>query len=360
MDEEVKKEENPFIQPSVEEMLASSEVVSEPKAGSGEPEEGTEEPKEQSSDEPTTKEEPQEPDVTAEEEPEEEGLTEERFGELVQKFPELKEYRDSFNNYNTWEKKLRQKSQAISYLKKLQEESPEKIELLVNKISPYMYGKEELPQAPSELVDGIMEKVELSDLKFVDDDEFEIQVGREKLKPIVRNAIENALNTAVPEMAALRSKLSELSKERDELDSNYKASMMRQGEMEMEQLASKHQMLNVKRLEDETLLEAVNRIQEAGEDHPEFNKLSKWSAIGNEAQARGWTLDKAFKSLYGEDERKTIEENLKKETAAKNQKTTTQEDTDGEKLKELEDWEELGISNSHEHAIDVMFRKQGL
>ena len=352
---QVNKEEEAFIQPSIDEMIDSSPVINESKGeeNAAESEEKTVENTEEAETDTTEKE--------SEEKPEE-GLTEERFKELAEKYPQLQEYKKYFEDYNNWETKLRQKSQAIPHLKKLMDESPEKLELLMNKVMPYVYGQEELPKAPSELVDDVMEKVEIGDLKFVDDDEFEVSVGKDKIEPIVRQAVEKTLNSAVPEMAALRTKLAELEKEKNEIEQNYNASVARQGELEMEQLAGKHPILDIKRLEGESILQAVERIQQGGVDHPEYHKLSKWNAIGNEAQRQGWTLEKAFKFLYGQEEKKILEDELRKKTASDNQKTATQEVPGGEKLKEKEDWEEaLGdLRGSHEHAVDAYFKKHGL
>lgn len=356
--EQVKEEQNPFIQPSIEEMLENSEVVydesEEPKV-----EDPTEEAVEGKTETETEEKTETETKEKVEEEVEEKGLTEERFAELAAQYPELVEHKKFKDDYGNWEKKLRQKSQAVAYLKKLQDESPDKIELLVNKLAPYMYGQEELPKAPSELVDEVMQSVEIDDLKYTDDDEFEVKVGKDKIEPVVKRAVEKALNSAVPEMAALRSKVAELSKGKEEVEQNYQASMARQGELEMEQLAGKHKMLDFNRLDGETILEAVARIQDIP-DHPEQGKLSKWNAIGSEANRKKCSLEKAFKDLYGDAEIKANEEELTTETIAKNQKTTTQEIPGGEQDKIKEEWEQAGVGDSHEARVDALFKKQGL
>lgn len=349
---QVVEEQNPFIEPSLEEMLESSEVVYD----------DTPEEKEEKVVEPVVEPEVEEKtEEVVEEKIEEkiEGLTDEKFNELAVLYPELLEHKKYKDDYYNWEKSNRQKSQAIAFLKNLQEESPEKVELALNKIMPFVYGQEELPKAPIELVDDVMKLVEIDDLKYTDEEEFEVKVGKERIEPVVRRAIEKALNSAVPEMAALRSRVAELSKGKEEAINNYNASQARQGELEMEQLATKHPLLDFKRLDGETIIEAANRIDKTP-DHPERNKLAKWNAVASEAQRQGCTLDKAFNSLYGDEEIKGKEDALAAETVLKNQKKVTQEIPGGEQDKIEEEWEKAGVGDSHEAKVDAYFKKHGM
>ena len=353
-------EEEFFTNQSIDDMIESSPVIGE--------EEPKEEPKDESKEEP--KEEPDEgkvedqdqedaKQVEAEPEKPEEGLTDESFEELSGKYPVLKEYKKFFDDYNNWEKKLRQKSQFISWFNKL---DPEQQELVTNKNLPLVYGKEELPKSPKELVDSVMKGVKIDPLRYVDEDELEVNVPTEKVEPLIRSAVENALNTAVPEMAALRKQLTEFSEKSKELEERLSASTQRQGELEMEKLAAKHRdFLDFKRVDDdESIVGAVKRINDAGEEHPEYSKLAKWNAIGTLADRNDWSLDRAYEMLYGSEERTISETKAMKEAAKKNQEDATQEDVSGDKPVS-EDWERAfeGMSE-HSRKLDDVWRKAGV
>ena len=105
---QVVEEENPFIEPSLEEMLEGSEVVYDDT-----PEEKEEEVVEPETEEKT--EEVVEPVVEENIEEKIEGLTDEKFNELAALYPELLEHKKYKDDYHNWEKSNRQKSQAIAF-----------------------------------------------------------------------------------------------------------------------------------------------------------------------------------------------------------------------------------------------------
>ena len=227
--EVISEEEEFFNEPSLDEIIEDSEERTY-----GETEENV-----------VSKEE--EPKEETEETREEEGLTDERFDELAGKYPALKEHKSYFENYNKWEKTQRQKSQAIPFLGKLHEENPEKFEAVINEIMPYVYGKKDLPKAPDDLVDELMNGLEIKDFSYTDDEDFEVKVSKDKITPMVREIAVKMLNTAVPSMTVLRNRIGELEANNTELQEGFSASTARQGELEMEKLLTDHPMLDILR-----------------------------------------------------------------------------------------------------------------
>lgn len=343
---EQNEEQNEFSpEPSIDELIESSPLLEPDTPEEVKTEEvKTEEVKTEITEEKT------------ETEPVEQGLTEEQFEELSEKHPVLKEYKKFFDNHATWEANLTKKGQSISWLNKLATESPEQYEMLQNKLMPYVYGKEELPKDSKELVETMMENLPKDGIKFVDEDELEVDVPYDKLAERDAKLVESVLTKSVPEMATLRSKLKDASAENETLKTQLKTSSYRQGEMEMESLIKGHKLLELKKLEGESILDAVTRVGKAGEDHPEYSVLVKWNAVGKLADENGWKLDKAYEMLYGADERKILDGKKTKEVIKNNQQDTTQETPDGQTPKPMEDWEEAmeGIGN-RQSEISGMF-----
>ena len=290
-------------------------------------------------------------------EPEE--LTPEKFEELSKKHPELKTYKETHENYANWEKSLRQKAQAIAFINNL---PVEKQEIFFSKTLPYVYGKEELPKAPKELVDDVMKSVIVEDIEFQDEDEIKHRIDKEKIIPQVRRAVELVLNNAIPEMGATRKTLLEREEKIKGLEENIKASQGRLGELEFENLIAKHPFLELKRVDNnESILDAVGRISSAGDGHPEYPKLLKLQTIGNLADSKGWSPERAFQSLYAEEERAEKNKIREKQVIEKNQKESTQEQPGGEKPKTKEDWEEaMGDLGEREEKINKEFEKAGV
>jgi len=344
-------------EPSIEEMIESSpllegeeeEQAKETPAAENEAEGKVEDKTESEPKEEKAKEE------EAEKKPEEQGLTEEQFEELAGKHPVLKEYKKFFDNYHTWEDNLTKRGQAISFLTKLAKEDPERYEILQNKLMPYVYGKEEVPKTPAELVEEVMQTLPKEGIKFVDEDELEVEVPYEQLSERDKRLTEAVLTKAVPEMAQMRQKLETYMKENEELKANLQTSTRRQGELEMESLAKKHPLLDFKRKDGESIIDAVTRIAKAGEEHPEFSVLAKWKAVGKLADENGWKLEKAYEMLYGAEERQIVETKSAKEIALKNQQGATQESPNGDQPKTVEDWEEAmeGIGDRHSVISDM-------
>ena len=308
------------------------------------------------------------PETKVEEQPKEEtkpvveskpvGLTPEKFEELAKEYPELRDHKKYHDDYDQWEKKLRQKSQTIPWFEKL---DPEKQEIVINKVLPYVYGKEELPKAPKELVDDVMKNVTVEDMVIKDQDGIEVKVSKAELLPHVRKAVELTLNNAVPEMATMRKRVFEEQDRIKELENNNKAMEGRLGEIEFETLVSRHPSLDIKRVsKDESILDAVRRVNEAGESHPEYRKLAKLQAVATQAQVKKWSPENAYNNLFGDEER--LEKDVKRteETVLKNQKESVQETPSGDKPKDKADWEKaMGSVGQRHKVIEEMFKKAG-
>lgn len=262
--------------------------------------------------------------------------------ELFTKYPDLKKYKDVHDDYQNWEKSLRQRAQAIAYIEKLPDEQKE---LMFNKLLPYAYGKEELPKTPVELVDDVMKNIPLEDFKFEDADGLEVTVTKDQILPQVKKAVELTLNNSVPEMAAIRKELLDTKEALKKAQENGSVYQTRLGEVELESLVSKHEGINLTRVknesgESESILEAVNRVASV-DKHPERGKLLKLQAVGQLADKMGWKPERAYEELFGDEERLTKEKKRTENTILKNQQEATQETPSGEQPKPKEDWEEV-------------------
>jgi hypothetical protein len=278
--------------------------------------------------------------------------------DVFEKFPEAKQWKDRYDNYDQWEKMLRQRAQAIAYIEKLPDEQKE---IVFNKLLPFAYGKEELPKTPTELVDDVMKNISLEDFKFEDEDGLEVSVTKDRILPQVKKAVELTLNSAVPEMAAIRKELFDTKAELKKAQENGLVSQTRLGEVELENLVSKHEGINLTRVknengETESILEAVNRIGSV-DNHPERGKLLKLQAIGQLADRMGWKPDRAYEELFGTEERLTKEKKRTEETIAKNQQEATQETPSGESKKLEEDWEKpLSDISRRQREVEKMMK----
>ncbi|MBD3224932.1 MAG: hypothetical protein GF313_09390 [Caldithrix sp.] len=342
-----------FEEVSVDDILKEAdeaEVENESESDQSKSEKSEEETKEGEATE-SDEEETTEKDETSEE------LTEEEFNKLAEKHPEIAEYKKYYDDYGNWEASQRKKSQFISWAKKLHDNDPDGWERLQNVVMPYVYGKKEIPKAPDELVDEVVNNVELDDLSFVDDDDFEVSVPKEQLKPAVRKAVQQVLNDTHKELPALRSKVSELEKENKKLKENGEASQKRLGEVEMERMESEHEDLKIKRVnEEEGILDAIARIDE-DEQHPEYRKLERWRSIGNLADRKQWSLQKAYNYLFGAEERQSKDRQREEQAALKKQKTSTQESPSTESGEEMSEEERfLEDIGGHEAKVQDIFK----
>lgn len=279
--------------------------------------------------------------------------------ELFTKHPEAKEWKDVHDNYTNWEKSLRQKAMSISWLSKLDETSQETV---LNNVLPYVTGKEKTPKASKELIDEVLKGITVEDLRFQDEDDIDVKVSSDKLNPVIRGHVEQALNNALPQLSALRQQNMELLEKVKESEGSNQALTGRLGEMEFETLITRHPSLNIKRVDsNESILDAVKRVYEAGDGHPDLPKLLKLRAIGGLAKEQGWSPDQAYEKLYGEEERQTKDKKREEEAALEKQKTSTQEKPSGEQPKTKEDWEEaIGTMGQRERILDEEFRKAGV
>jgi hypothetical protein len=363
MAEEVKevKEENPFDEKSLDKMIeeakvAAAEVKNAELGAEEEPEEKpTVEIKEDSKEEPKTeKVEEEKPKGETDDTVESQELTDEQFEELSKKYPVLKNYKSVHDDQVNWEKANRQKGQSIGWLAKLSDEEQEKIQ---NHVLPLVYGKEDMPKAPTDLVDDVMKEIVLDDLTFKDEDDIEVRVKPELYQPIVKREIKKVLERAIPQMAALRETVLKQAGELKEVKANLEASQGRQGEMEFETLVRSHPTLDIRRVSgEESILDAVQRVLSSDKDHPEYHKLVKLQAIGTLAQKNQWTPEKAFEVLYGEEERKITGAERTKKAIEKNQEAVTQEQPSEGKVEKEEPWKSaIGEVGKRENEIEKIF-----
>jgi len=277
--------------------------------------------------------------------------------EVAKHYPQYEEYKKAFENRESWNRTLKQKSQLSKFLDGLSEEQQE---ILRSRTLPYVYGEEKLPDTPEALVKELVEKVTSGVPDYIiakDEDDIEVKIPRDEyLKQFnVSKMVSEAVKMAVPDVGVVRKKLIEANQKLKEMEQSTRVLQERSGEIEIERLWNLHPELKPSKVrDDETIPEVLERIML--EDNPEYPLFLKLKALNTFKNENGTTIDGAYNAVYG---KSAIVEKLEKEAKEqikKNQEQATSE-IPGQKVTPSEKdklMDEFG--NPVYEKIDQMFK----
>lgn len=296
--------------------------------------------------------------------PQEEGITIDRVKELLGE-RDLEAAIKAFDNREQWERTLKQRSQAIAFLEKI---DPEKFDLIVPQILPYAYSQKKLPEAPADLVDEVMKDLSIPSLKKqikLEDwgnEAVEAAFSEEELAPHIKSTVKQVLNKVFPELPVLRERVRELSEQHKQSDDYVKYLENQNGELILSTfLAGHNDMVPQKVNEAESDIEALVRVGESGEDHPEYWKYIRIKAAADLRadklkEGKNLSYEQAYKLLYGASDAKAkrAEEIT---TKIVNGQKEPQQEPPGERVPPKR---ESLMPKSHAQQVEEILRKQGL
>jgi len=276
--------------------------------------------------------------------------------DVFKHYPVYAEYKKAYDNRESWNRTLKQKSQINKYLDGLSEEQQE---ILRSRTLPFVYGEEKLPDTPTELIKDVQEKVTAqlpSEIKYEDEDGIEVRIPREEyLKQFdVKGMIGNAVKMVMPDVGMMRKKLTEAGERVKELEGINMAIGIRSGEIELERLWDKHPELAPTKLrDDESIAEILDRIMI--EEHPEHSLFLKLKALQTFRKENNVTIDGAYNAIYGKSAVVAKQEKEAKEQIEKNQKEV-QSESPGKPTTPSEKEQIISEFGSDYETINDMFK----
>ena len=274
------------------------------------------------------------------------------------------EWKKAFENRDSWQKSLKQKSQAMKWWSELSEEQQA---VVTTRVMPMVYKQEQVPDTPDDLVEQVIGKIEGEIPEFlmgkVDEYEEEVKIPREQYDPIIKNLVKKALKETYPELNVVRQDYAKLKE--DMTNSNaYVQDLERQnGEVTLNFFAMNFPAAIPQQNEGENPAQAIMRVLESGDEHPEYNKVVRIQAAANlrsEAIKKGNTIafEKAFETLYGVDERRAAQEKKARAKIQEKQSQTQAEEPGRATPDDPNAFIDKLLPNTQERHVDDIFRKE--
>lgn len=274
------------------------------------------------------------------------------------------EWKKAFENRESWQKSLKQKSQAMKWWSELSEEQQA---VITTRMMPYVYKQEQIPDTPDDLVEQVVGKVEgdipeyLSvKLEYYDE---EVKIPKEQYAPIIQNLVKKALKETYPELNVVRKDYAKLKEDMDNA-SQYVGELERQnGEITLNYFAVNYPDAIPQRNDGESAAQAIMRVLESGDDHPEYNKVVRIQAAANlrsENIKKGNAIpfEKAFETLYGVDVRRAAQEKKAKEQIAEKQAKSQAEEPGRATPDDPNAYINELLPNSHLRHVDDILNKE--
>lgn len=277
---------------------------------------------------------------------------------------EFKLWKKAYENREGWEKTLKQKSQAIA---KLQNLSPEQQEIVFAKIMPFVYGDEKIPDTPEELISEAVGKLKDTipdQITLKDEDGLDVIVDKKHYEPMIKKAAGEIIRRYLPELGSIRSDYLKLNGEFDKVRQEAHNLAMMNGEIILDHFGQQYpDSLPTKVNDKERPSEALRRVLETGEDHPEYYKVLRCKAAAELRSdklqtGKNATFQECYELLYGTEFRKAKQqEQIKKEITEKQQ--AVQPESPGQAVQRSEAdkiMDEVFGGESHEEAVNKFFK----
>lgn len=238
---------------------------------------------------------------------------------------DLQTWKKAFEDREKWNSTLSKKASAIPFLGNL---TPEQWEVLSTRLLPYVHGKESVPETPEAFINEAVESLngeipESIRFKYTDPeygDEKEIDIPKDAYLPLVKKAAGELMKRSLSELPGLREKVKEMTEEREQLQKAVDDMTRTNGYLVLESFFQAHPEHAPQTVsENESPVDALFRIGESGEDHPEYGKFLKFESAATLSQKRNIRFVDAWDTLYGAEERKVKRDAETKKKIIENQ-----------------------------------------
>lgn len=289
-----------------------------------------------------------------------ENSKEETQAELTE---EQQAWKKAFDNRESWNKTYKERSMADSFLAKMNDEQ---LASFLPHIMPFVHGHTEIPKDFDNVVDDVLKGIDIPESLTFKDEEFEedIQIPKELYMPVIQKAVKNAIQNSVKELPGLRQEYAQM-REQVETAKEYVQTVERQnGELIINYFAEKYpgsipDSVN----EEETPAQAVMRVLEAGDEHPEFVKvlrIQQASDFRSKRMQEGKTVsfENAYETLFGIEHRRKQQEAKAKKDAEDRQAKIKAEKTGREVTPDPNDHLYKYVGNSHANEVEAILHKE--
>lgn len=189
-------------------------------------------------------------------------------------------------------------------------------------------------------------------------------VSKEHYEPIIQKAVGEILKRYLPELGSIRSDYQKLNSDYQQAVEQANNLAIMNGEIVLDNFGSQYpDSLPTPMNEKERPSQAVRRVMEAGDDHPEYYKVLRCKAA---AELRGEYLkngkdinfQEAYDKLYGTEYRKhKQQEQIDKEIADKQKKIQPERPGPAVQKSEADKiMDEVFGGESHEEAVNKFFK----
>lgn len=273
----------------------------------------------------------------------------------------LKNWKHSHETREKWNATLSKRAETIPLLQKITEEQ---WDALVPKLMPYVYGKESIPETPEEFLDQTLESLngaipENITVKFHDEtynEDRTMEVNQEVYKPHFKKFAGELIKKALPELPVLREKVRTMEETNKTLQSSMDELSRINGYLVLSSFFANHPDEAPSRISDtESPVDALFRVGESGEDHPEFPKVRRFRAAAQLSKDDGIEFDKAFDQLYGVDKRKIQREEANKKKILESQQKEAGEKGGQEAQPDPLEKQKKRLPKTYEDLVEEMF-----
>ena len=294
--------------------------------------------KEVTTDEKATQEKSQESEQTAEEKATaEEGTSQEsatpelsldKVKEILGEsgLSDLQAWKHSHETRDKWNSTLSLRAESLPFLEKI---TPEQWDILAPRLLPYIHGKETIPETPEKFIDETVENLngvipEQITVKVHDEDmdeDREMTVAKEHYLPVVKQAAGEIIKKALPELPVLREQVNVMKEQNEQMKTEIDEMTRINGYLVLDSFFKANPGQTPQAVDEkETPVDALFRIGESGEDHPEYGKYLKFESAAKLSKDRNVTFENAWDTLYGANERKIQRTEEVKESILESQK----------------------------------------
>lgn len=279
-----------------------------------------------------------------------EGITEEAFNQM----------RTAYENREKWNDTLTNKGKAYSWLAN---KTPEQQEIILSQLMPLVQGQRKVPDTPEDLVKNAVELVQdiiPSEIR-VEDDAGEVVVQDAHYRPVIEKAVSSAIKQLLPELISMRDKYGNMEEQFKTQQQQLEAVAAQNGALAINSLVAANPALMPQKVNDkESPVEAFERIEQAGNDHPEYHKLARIKTAAKFAAEEGYTdFAQAFGVLYGDlmktaNNEKTVVEKLAKTQEKQEQQEVGKRPEKSQSAQEMEDLSDLGLAGHEAEVLRIL------
>lgn len=347
--EAAKKAEEKTAQPKSQE-LAEAQLGEEKTAVT---DKSKESPKEETGEKTAADGKSQEPELTLEK-------VKEFLGES--KLEDVTGWKKAYEDREKWNTALKTRAQTLPFLEKL---TPEQWDILAPKLLPYVHGKESVPDTPEKFISETLEGLngaipENIKVEFYDEDlgeNREMTIDKKHYVPIVQKVAGELIKKTLPELPVLRERQRIMQEENQKLQSNNNELVKINGYLVLKSFLMQHPEHAPAALnEKESPVDALFRVGESGEDHPEYGKWLKFESAARLSQDKGILFDQAWDVLYGANERKIKREEEVKEKILQNQQKEAGEKGGAEVQPDPLERQKKALGRTYADVVEEMFK----